>query len=89
MLAPTGSNRLPRFLSESAGQPQPPVEWFAGGIADRDDLPEGYRPFDARWVADGSMDVADRRFDQRHRWMFRFHRLGILDAYGVTGAFTG
>lgn len=63
-------------------------EWFAVSTSDRDGLPEGYRPFDARWVADGSMDVTDRRFDQRHRWMFRFHRLGILDAYGVAGAFS-
>ena len=28
------------------------------------------------------------RFDQRHRWMFRFHRLGVLDAYGATASFT-
>jgi hypothetical protein len=42
VLAPTGSNRLPRFLSESAGQPQPPVEWFAGGIIDRQRKLNGY-----------------------------------------------
>jgi hypothetical protein len=63
------------------------VEWFADGTSDLATLPEGYRPFDPRWVAEGGMD-ADRRFDQRHRWMFRFHRLGVLDAYGVTASFT-
>jgi hypothetical protein len=29
-------------LSESAGQPQPPVEWFAGGIIDRKRKLNGY-----------------------------------------------
>jgi hypothetical protein len=64
------------------------VAWFADGTSDLERMPEGYRPFDTRWVAEGGMD-AERRFDQRHRWMFRFHRLGVLDAYGVTAAFTG
>ena len=64
------------------------VAWFADGTAEHARMPEGHRPFDPRWVAEGGMD-AERRFDQRHRWMFRFHRLGVLDAYGVTAAFTG
>ena len=29
-------------MSESAGQPQPPVEWFAGGIIDRERKLNGY-----------------------------------------------
>lgn len=29
-------------MSESAGQPQPPIEWFAGGIIDRDRKLSGY-----------------------------------------------
>ncbi|HZM30523.1 MAG TPA: phytanoyl-CoA dioxygenase family protein [Acidimicrobiales bacterium] len=63
------------------------VEWFADGASDVATLPEGFRPFDPRWVAEGGMD-ADGCFDQRHRWMFRFHRLGVLDAYGVAASFT-
>ncbi len=29
-------------MSESAGQPQPPIEWFAGGIIDRERKLSGY-----------------------------------------------
>jgi hypothetical protein len=38
-------------------------------------------------VADGSGDIADRRFDQRHRWIYRFDGLGVLDTFGVAEAF--
>jgi Phytanoyl-CoA dioxygenase (PhyH) len=63
------------------------LEWYADGAESLDDLPVGYRPFDRSWVADGSGDVMDRRFDQRHRWMYRFNRLGVLDTFGVADAF--
>jgi len=38
-------------------------------------------------VADGSGDVNDHRFEQRHRWMYRLHRLGVLNTFGVADAF--
>jgi hypothetical protein len=63
------------------------VDWFADGTRYVDELPEGYRPFDRSWVADGSGDLCDTRLDQRHRWMYRLNQLGVLDAYGVADAF--
>jgi hypothetical protein len=63
------------------------LEWYDDGLTDRDGLPEGYRPFDRSWVAEGSGDVADRRLDQRHRWMYRLDRLGVLDRFGVRDAY--
>jgi Phytanoyl-CoA dioxygenase (PhyH) len=63
------------------------LEWYADGAQSIDELPQGYRPFDRAWVADGSGDIADRRFAQRHRWMYRFNRLGVLATYGVADAF--
>jgi Phytanoyl-CoA dioxygenase (PhyH) len=63
------------------------LTWYAAGAEYVDELPEGYRPFDRRWVADGSGDIADRRFDQRHRWIYRFDGLGVLDTFGVAEAF--
>ncbi|MGH9233029.1 MAG: phytanoyl-CoA dioxygenase family protein [Acidimicrobiales bacterium] len=63
------------------------LEWFADGARYADELPEGHRPFDRSWVADGSGDLQDRRFDQRHRWMYRLNELGVLDTFGVADAF--
>ncbi len=63
------------------------LEWYADGASYLEEAPEGYRPFDRRWVADGSGDVADPRLDQRHRWVFRFNRLGVLETFGVADAF--
>lgn len=40
--SPTGSRCFLRFLSESAGQPQLPIEWFAVGIIDRERKLGGY-----------------------------------------------
>lgn len=63
------------------------LEWYADGARYVDELPEGYRPFDRFWVADGSGDLQDRRLAQRHRWVFRLNQLGVLDAHGVADAF--
>jgi hypothetical protein len=62
-------------------------EWYEDGASDTDELPEGYRPFDRTWVAEGSGDVSDTRYDQRHRWMYRLARLGVLDRFGVADAY--
>jgi hypothetical protein len=62
------------------------LAWFADGARDVDELPEGYRPFDRAWVAEGSGDLQDRRLDQRHVWMHRLNRLGVLDTFGVADA---
>ena len=56
-------------------------------MGDRDDLPDGYRPFDRSWVAEGSGDVNEARLGQRHRWMYRLARLGVLDRFGVADAY--
>ena len=63
------------------------IEWYEDGASDLDELPVGYRPFGRSWVAEGSGDVDDPRFDQRHRWMSRLNRLGVLDRFGVADAF--
>jgi hypothetical protein len=63
------------------------LEWYDDSRTDSDELPEGYRPFDRAWVADGSGDVNDRGLEQRHRWMYRLNRLGVLDMFGVAGAY--
>jgi hypothetical protein len=51
------------------------------------ELPERWRPFDRAWVAEGSGDVNDPRLEQRHRWMHRLNRLGVLERFGVADAF--
>lgn len=65
------------------------VDWYADGASDAevDELPEGYRPFDRAWVAEGSGDITDPRLTQRHVWMYRLNQLGVLDTYGVADAF--
>jgi Phytanoyl-CoA dioxygenase (PhyH) len=70
----------------TASQRQTLVDWYADGT-DVAEIPEGFRPFDRTWVAEGSGDIADPRLDQRHRWVYRFNSLGVLDAYGVADAF--
>jgi hypothetical protein len=60
---------------------------YADGAQYADELPVGFRPFDRTWVAEGAGDVQERRFDQRHRWMYRCHGLGVLDRFGVADAF--
>jgi Phytanoyl-CoA dioxygenase (PhyH) len=62
-------------------------EWYADGAASVDELPEGYRPFDRSWVADGSGDIWVPHLAQRHMWMYRFNRLGVLETFGVADAF--
>ena len=52
-----------------------------------DELPEGYRPFDRSWVADGSGDIWEPHLAQRHMWMYRFNRRGVLETFGVADAF--
>lgn len=63
------------------------LEWYEDGVDGLDELPEGYRPFDRTWVAEGSGDVDDARLAQRHMWMYRLNRLGVLATYGVADAF--
>jgi Phytanoyl-CoA dioxygenase (PhyH) len=63
------------------------LEWYAEGARSIDQLPDGYRPFDRSWVAQGSGDIWDPALAQRHMWMYRFNHLGVLKAYGVDGAF--
>ena len=63
------------------------LEWFEDGASCVDELPAGWRPFDRAWVAEGSGDVADPRFAQRHMWMHRLNWLGVLERFGVADAF--
>ena len=68
------------------------IDWYEDGASDLDDLPEGWRPFDRTWVAEGSGDNSDPgssslRLPQRHMWMYRFNRLGVLDRFGVAEAY--
>lgn len=68
------------------------IAWYEDGAADVDVLPEGWRPFDPIWVAEGSGDAVEPgtsrlRRGQRHVWMYRLNRLGILDRFGVAGAY--
>jgi hypothetical protein len=63
------------------------LDWYDDGAQDIDELPEGSRPFDRTWVAEGSGDVVDTRLAQRQRWMYRFSGLGVLDRFGVADAF--
>jgi hypothetical protein len=62
-------------------------EWYADGARSVDELPEGYRPFDRSWVAEGSGDIWEPHLAQRHMWMYRFNRLGVLETFGVADAF--
>ena len=62
------------------------LDWYDDGASDIDVLPDGWRPFDRTWVAEGS-GIAEHRLAQRHRWMYRFNHLGILDRFGVADAF--
>ena len=68
------------------------LDWYEDGASYLDDLPEGWRPFDRSWVAEGSGDHVDPgtsilRLAQRHQWMYRFNRLGVLDRLGVADAY--
>jgi hypothetical protein len=63
------------------------LEWYADGAGSVDELPEGYRPFDRSWVAEGSGDISDRHLAQRHMWMYRLNGLGVLETFGVADAF--
>ncbi len=63
------------------------LDWYKDGATYVRELPEGWRPFDRAWVAEGSGDVNHPRLAQRHRWMYRFNQLGVLDSFGVADAF--
>jgi hypothetical protein len=63
------------------------LDWFEDGASHVEDLPQGWRPFDHAWVAVGSGDLNDPRLTQRHRWIYRFNRLGVLARFGVADAF--
>lgn len=63
------------------------LEWYADGAQSVDELPEGYRPFDRCWVAEGSGDIWEPQLAQRHVWMYRLNRLGVLKTFGVSDAF--
>jgi Phytanoyl-CoA dioxygenase (PhyH) len=63
------------------------LEWYADGAQSIDELPTGYRPFDRTWVAEGSGDIWEPHLAQRHMWMYRFNRLGVLETFGVADAF--
>jgi Phytanoyl-CoA dioxygenase (PhyH) len=63
------------------------LEWFADGAQSVDELPKGYRPFDRNWVAEGSGDIWEPNLAQRHMWIYRFNRLGVLETFGVADAF--
>jgi phytanoyl-CoA dioxygenase PhyH len=62
------------------------LDWYEDGASSVDELPEGWRPFDRSWVAEGSGDVDDPGSGQRHIWMYRFNRLGVLARFGVADA---
>ena len=61
--------------------------WYDEGASYADELPEGWRPFDRTWVAEGSGDSNDPLLAQRHRWMYRFNQLGVLHRFGVSDAY--
>jgi Phytanoyl-CoA dioxygenase (PhyH) len=69
------------------------LDWYEDGASYVDELPEGWRPFDRTWVAEGSGASVEpswsdsRRFAQRHMWMYRFKWLGVLERFGVADAF--
>jgi hypothetical protein len=63
------------------------LELYADGAQSVDELPKGYRPFDRTWVAEGSGDIWEPHLAQRHMWMYRFNRLGVLETFGVADAF--
>lgn len=68
------------------------IDWYDDGASYVENLPEGWRPFDHTWVAEGSGDNAfpgssRLRLPQRHMWMYRFNRLGVLDRFGVADAY--
>jgi hypothetical protein len=63
------------------------LDWYEDGASSIARLPEGWRPFDPAWVAEGSGDINDPRYAQRHTWMYRFKWLGVLDRFGVADAF--
>jgi hypothetical protein len=68
------------------------IDWYEDGASSIGDLPEGWRPFDRTWVAEGSGDNADPgssspRLAQRHMWMYRFNQLGVLDRFEVDDAY--
>lgn len=62
------------------------LDLYADGAGDLEELPEGWRPFDRTWVAEGS-GLAQPHLPQRHRWMYRLNQLGVLDRFGVADAF--
>jgi hypothetical protein len=63
------------------------LDWYADGAQYLDELPEGFRPFDRSWVAEGSGDIPDPGLAQRHMWMYRLNRMGVLTTYGVADAY--
>jgi hypothetical protein len=68
------------------------IDWYDDGASYVDELPDGWRPFDRGWVTEGSGDNAEPgssrlRLPQRHMWMYRLNQLGVLDRFGVAGAF--
>jgi hypothetical protein len=63
------------------------LEWYAAGAQSVDELPKGYQPFDRTWVAEGCGDIWESDLAQRHKWIYRFNRLGVLETFGVADAF--